>query len=204
MDIYQTILAGIIIATASSWITVRLSLSRYRSEKWWEKKAEVYSGLIGAIHDAKAFAEEHIEAGSKGKEISSQEDESLRLRSKNAESEIYRALDVGAFYLSEKAIARLQVYITDYDAASNTTDWYFYLTSELEASKSCLADMIEIARDDLNVGRSEIFLRLKAPLNALTVKFCTMINLATTKLARKKSEIVEIYRHLKKEDKKKN
>ncbi len=36
-----TIPVAILIAAVSSWITVQLSLKRFRDEKWWEKKVQV-------------------------------------------------------------------------------------------------------------------------------------------------------------------
>jgi hypothetical protein len=203
MTVIETILAGIVIATISSLVTVQLSLGRFRSEKWWEKKAEAYSNLIGAIHDAKAFSEETIEAGSKGKDLSGDDDKALRIRSKNAESDIYRAMDVGAFYLSDKAIARLRSYMKDCGESSNTTDWVMYITNDYEANKSCLADMIEIARNDLKVGGiGECFIDLRLVLAALTKKSCVLVRLAIEKLVTIKKEMLRSYGPLKGKSKK--
>ena len=104
MELFLTILSGVAIAGLSSWITVHLSLKRFRTEKWWEKRAEAYSNLLGAIHDAKAFAENNLEADQRNRELTEEEDKELRSKSKRAEGEIYRAMDVGAFYLSQEAL----------------------------------------------------------------------------------------------------
>lgn len=49
MDLTQ-LLTGFVLSVAASIITaiatVRLSLSRFRSERWWERKADAYSRLI--------------------------------------------------------------------------------------------------------------------------------------------------------------
>ena len=151
MEIFLKILSGVAIAGLSSWITVHLSMKRFRTEKWWEKRAEAYSNLIGAIHDAKAFAEENLEAMQRGRELSEEEDKELRHKSKVAESEIYRAMDVGAFYLSEQALDSLRTYKKESSEAGKDHDWTLYLVEDLEATNKCLKSMIEIARDDLQV-----------------------------------------------------
>lgn len=151
MEIFLKILSGVAIAGLSSWFTVHLSLKRFRTEKWWEKKSEAYSNLLGTIHDAKAFAEENLEAMQRSRELSEEEDRELRSKSKKAESEIYRAMDVGAFYLSQQAIDCLKQYKKESSEASVDNDWVLYLVNDLDATDKCLKAMIDIARNDLQV-----------------------------------------------------
>ena len=151
MELFLTILSGVAIAGLSSWITVHLSLKRFRTEKWWEKRAEAYSNLLGAIHDAKAFAENNLEADQRNRELTEEEDKELRSKSKRAEGEIYRAMDVGAFYLSQEAIECLKSYKKQSSEAGKDGSWTLYLIEDLEATDTCLKSMIEIARNDLQV-----------------------------------------------------
>lgn len=151
MDVIQQILVGVLIAALTSVITVSLSLWRFRTEKWWEKRAEVYSGLLATLHDAKAFAETHMDAEEGGKEVSDEVDAAIRESSKKAEAEIYRAMDVGSFYLSDEAVVRLKRYRKESSAANNADSWYEYLMNEYGAVNSCLVDMILIAKKDLKV-----------------------------------------------------
>lgn len=152
MEIFLKIISGVAIAGLSSLITVHLSMRRFRTEKWWEKKAEAYSNILGAIHDAKVFAEENLEAMHKGREISEEEDRELRHKSKMAESEIDRAMDVGAFYLSQEALDCLKKYKKESSEAGKDHDWTLYLIEDLGATDKCLKSMIEVARNDLKVG----------------------------------------------------
>ncbi|RPA23346.1 hypothetical protein [Shewanella frigidimarina] len=151
MDILLKILAGLAIAGLSSLFTVYLSLAKFRTEKWWEKRAEAYSNLLGVLHDAKAFSEENLEAQYRDRELTKEEDEAVRLKSKKAESEIYRAMDVGAFYLSDNAIACLKIYKKESSEASKENSWVGYLTLDLDAANKCLNSMINIAKTDLQI-----------------------------------------------------
>jgi len=126
-------------------------MKRFRTEKWWEKKAEMYSKLLGTIHDAKAFAEENLEAMRRGRELSEEKDKELRFKSKTSEPEIYRAMDVGAFYLSQQALDCLKIYKQKSSEAGKGNDWGSYLIEDLEASNNCLKSMIDIARNDLQI-----------------------------------------------------
>ena len=151
MEIFLKILSGVAIAGLSSWITVHLSLKRFRTEKWWEKKTQAYSNLLGVIHDAKAFAEKNLQAEYRSRELSEEEDKDLRAKSQAAEAEIYRAMDVGAFYFSQEAIECLKQYKKESSEAGQDNSWVLYLQEDLDATNKCLSAMIEIARKDLQV-----------------------------------------------------
>lgn len=151
MEYLGQIIVGIVIAAVSSLLTVQLSLKRYRTEKWWEKRAEAYSNILGLLHDAKEFSEENMAADLAGRELTEQEDKNLRARSSACTNDIYRAMDVGQFYLSPKAISRLKKYKKESSEAGNNGDWNSYLVQDFDAAESCLKDIINIAKSDLKV-----------------------------------------------------
>jgi hypothetical protein len=148
-DTALAIFTGIVIAAVSSWITVQLSLKRFRSERWWERKAQAYEKIIGALHDSKAFADKHLEAEYSGRKIAEEKDKELRARSKVAHEEIEKAIDTGSFLLSDEALSRLKQYQKDMEKASDTQMWFEYLEGDLAATSNCLKDLIQIAKKDL-------------------------------------------------------
>ncbi len=153
MEIILKIFSGLGIAIVTSWVTVYFSLQRFRDEKWWEKKAETYSSLLSALHDSKSFAEVNLESEKHHKELTKLQDSELRIKSREAEAKIYKEMDVGAFYLSNKAVDRLDMYKKQISSAASINSWTQYLLDDLEATNSCICDIIEIAREDLRVER---------------------------------------------------
>ena len=149
LDVAIVIFTGIVIAVVSSWITVQLSLRKFRSERWWERKAETYSRIIEALHNSKAFADTYLEAESEGRELEKKDKELLRQRSEAAHEEISKAMDIGAFLLSNKAQARLKQYQKEAEQAGQQQSWFEYLDADWAATDKCLNDMIEIAKHDL-------------------------------------------------------
>jgi hypothetical protein len=149
LDTVLAIFTGIVIAAVSSWITVQLSLKRFRSERWWERKVQAYEKIIGALHDSKAFADKHLEAEYSGRKISEEKDKELRSRSKVAHEEIEKAIDTGSFLLSDEALSRLKQYQKDMEKASDTRSWFEYVDEDLAATGNCLKDLIQIAKRDL-------------------------------------------------------
>jgi hypothetical protein len=143
------IFTGIVIAAVSSWITVQLSLRKFRSERWWERRVEAYSKAIEALHNSKAFAHHHLEAEDKGRKLSEERKTELKHNAKAAHDEILKAISVGSFLLSEGALSRLEKYQREVEQASKQQTWYDYIDEVWYANDQCLKDFIEIARRDL-------------------------------------------------------
>lgn len=143
------VVGGIAIAAVASWITVQLTVRRFRAERWWEKKVEAYERVIEALHHSKAFTNAHMEANMAGQEISEEHDKELRSTAKKGRMEIERALDIGSFALGKKAQDRLRKYIRDVQVAEQTTSWIEYLDGDLAATNECLKDIIRLAKQDL-------------------------------------------------------
>jgi high-affinity Fe2+/Pb2+ permease len=101
---------GLGIAAATSWFTVKLSLAKFRKERLWEKKALAYERVIDAIHKAKKFSSEHLDAQYDGRDLPDERDEELRKLAKEAMDEIRRAADIGGFVLSAQALEIIREY----------------------------------------------------------------------------------------------
>lgn len=152
-DVIISILTGIVIAAVSSWITVQLSLRRFRTERWWDRKADAYARLIEALHNSKAFAESHLEAEYRGREIPEEKVQELLQQSHQAHKEIQKAIDTGSFILSAEALARLRLYSKESADASKAVSWYEHLEADWSATDNCLKNIIEIAKKDLKTSR---------------------------------------------------
>ena len=150
-DIALAILTGIFIATVSSWITVNLSLKRYHSERWWDRKANAYVAVIEALHHSKAFYDIHWDEMVEGRTVNEERGQELRIRAREGNDEIQKAIDVGAFILSDRALERLKEYERKERQASGANTWADYLDAGCAATSSCLKDMIEIAKEDLKL-----------------------------------------------------
>jgi len=151
MDVLLKIFSGFPIALITSWLTVFFSLQRFRKEKWWEKKTEAYTSLLIALHNSKSFAESNLSAEKYGKELTDKEDLKLREKSRETDAKIYREMDIGGFYLSDKAMSCLNRYKKEVTEANKESSWVEYLMSDLKATNCCIKNLIIIARDDLNV-----------------------------------------------------
>ena len=148
-DAAISILIAVVTGAVSAWITVQLSLKRFRSEKWWERKVAAYERVIEALHHSKAFTDAHFDAAQQGRTVSEEKDQDLRRRLEAAHLEIDKATDVGGFLLSDEAQERLKRYGKEAKEAANTPHWVDFLIDDCAAVTSCLSDLIRIAKKDL-------------------------------------------------------
>lgn len=153
-ELASQLLIGIVIAALSAWITVQLSLRKFRTERWWELKVESYQKVIEALHFAKTYPDKYLDATMEGRSLPEERQNELFNQAKKGADEIDKAIDVGEFTLSEKALARLREYQNEINEHRKHKNLWIYLEGQIKASKDCLSDFIEIAREDLKAKRS--------------------------------------------------
>jgi hypothetical protein len=146
-----TILSAIFIASVTSWITVHLSLKKFRSEKWWERKVDAYINIFNALHKSKKFSDEHLEAGYRAKEVSEDRDKELRKLAKESREDLLQVADVGAFLLCREAIKVLKDYESEVDKLAECDTWYEYLDGDNTINHRTIQKLIPIARSDLKI-----------------------------------------------------
>jgi hypothetical protein len=153
MDTLWELFKTIGIAAVSSWITVLLSLRRFRAERWWDRKVDAYTTLIEAFYSSKAFTTAHLEAQETGREVSEENDVKYRKLAEEAHQKIEKAIDTGSFILCDEALARLREYREEANQAGEAKDWYSFLDAHCAATDKCLKEIIPIAQNDLKINR---------------------------------------------------
>src|SRR5689334_9558936 len=106
-------ISTLFVAAVTSLLTIQLALWRYRSEKWWDRKVELYSRLIEAIYDMHAYNSEWIDDYTSEPDPHEDKDKKQRRKDRiselwgkhqNAQLEIDKLLVVGAFVASEEVL----------------------------------------------------------------------------------------------------
>jgi hypothetical protein len=131
----STLLSSIIVAVIAAQISVRLALRRFRTEKWWERKAEAYSRIVEALHSLVVYYDAKV--AEEYDQVTHTEDFKKRLNdeSDRAIHELRKATGVGAFIISNEAAEALaRIY-----------------ESEVVAYKKSLSEIRGLAKKDLAV-----------------------------------------------------
>jgi hypothetical protein len=92
-----------LIAGGLGLLAVWLGLRRYRSEKWWERKASAYAAIIESLHAIEDSYDEEIEAIQESVNLPLERLEKLRVAERDARAEIRKFANQGGFTITAKA-----------------------------------------------------------------------------------------------------
>ena len=146
-----TILTGNVIAAVSAWITVRLSLRRFQTERTWERKVESYQGVIELLHESGVFFDAVFEADIRGKDLSDEKKDHLSKRSSEAREHLEKKILVLSLFLSKEARNCLRKCLKELESARNTTDWVQFIDGSNSAIYDCINEFSDIAKRDLRI-----------------------------------------------------
>lgn len=131
-------LAQAAIAVIGAFLAAHLSMRRFRSEKWWERKATAYSELVEALHHMKWYPSEHIDAELEQREIPEEDKVDYWRQYKTARRNVWKIADSSAFLVSPKvneAIVQMERELGE----ARTADWWFeHAEQQYAAIQKCL------------------------------------------------------------------
>lgn len=150
-DILINAAAAVLIAVISAFVTVKLSLRRFYSEKWWERKAKSYESIMEALHHMKKYCDEQVIAAIEDTKISETREQELEKRRKDAADEVSKAIDIGSFIISDEAVQLLSGLDKELHKAREEETFWEFLDVQSTALGKTLPKLREIARKDLEV-----------------------------------------------------
>jgi len=149
-DLVQSILAGLLVAVPTAYLTVRLSLRRFYREKWWEAKRIAYLELLEIFHHLKRSEDEYYWSLRAGSTHSDADQQELAIENGRRYRELEKHIDLAHFQLGDETIRVLETYTEDRSAAeSNDPDDLHGL--HRDALAKCLKSFIAAAKNDLNL-----------------------------------------------------
>lgn len=149
MDIFTNIATALFLAISTSFLTVYFSLKRYRSEKWWDKKAQCYCEIVDAINNIIRHCDAFIAEEFDGKNIS--ENEKCQLSKKYYEGKAFfeTQTNIGRLLISEAALKELLLLDGKLYNAECEEDLKLRMPNIRVAAEDCLHAFIPIAKKDL-------------------------------------------------------
>lgn len=102
-DFLATLASQVVVAALTAFITVKLALRRFYSEKWWERKLAAYTTVIEALSHILNFIDREAESYFRGEELSEERQAELATLSHKGRDELARAASLGTFLISQQA-----------------------------------------------------------------------------------------------------
>ncbi len=150
LDIIKSLLIGAGVSIITAWITVKLALRRFYTEKWWERKAQAYSDIIGSLAKMRICFDKWEDEELRYKEIRAEARKKVNEEYANAKRVIVNAEAEGAFIISEKAAEVLSLFLKELQKEDIQGDWLNDFDRYHGEVIKCIASLREIANRELN------------------------------------------------------
>jgi len=113
LEISKAIIPAIVVAILTAYITVKLSMKQFYTQRWWQKKAEVYSEIIQNLALLQFYFGESYDEGIGLKKLSDDEKEKLYNDYKKAKESLIKASFVGTYIVSEATSNLVEQLVSD-------------------------------------------------------------------------------------------
>lgn len=145
-----SLIPSLIVAVITAQLTVKLSLRRFYTERWWEKKADVYSRIVDNLHKHKNYAQNKLNNEFVDNPDTSK-DKRLEQQWLEGKKELEHAVDLGAFIISEEAEMILQKFLKRKLPNYREVAFCEIIEIDLKYVEECLTEIKTAAKRDLRL-----------------------------------------------------
>jgi hypothetical protein len=153
-NILTTIIVAVLTAIPASILSFVFALRQFRTQKWWELKAEAYSRIVESLYNAMEYCSDRSDAYLFGHNLSEERQKELNEAYAKAYREIRKATGTGAFIISDEAAKVLEVLENRERLEPDgpkAASWYEIYDADAEAYKTALTKIRMLAKEDLRV-----------------------------------------------------
>lgn len=147
--ILTALIPALIVSIIAPYITVKLSIKQFYSQKWWEKKAEVYSHIIEQLSYLQYYFGEWYDIYLYQKELNNEEREKLSEGYRKAKESITKAAASGAYIVSDDTGTALEKLVSELDQEDPRAHPLENVEREYNLIKKCIATIRKCAKADL-------------------------------------------------------
>jgi hypothetical protein len=149
------LIPSIVVSVLTAYVTVRLSIKQFYSEKWWEKKAEAYSSIIEQLSYLQYFLEQWFSNEIGEKVLREETKARMREEYEQVELALKKAAAAGAYIVSDDTAIALKDVISVFNQPGYRYDrnWLEEMEKDYVAVKECITKIREYAKEDLHKRR---------------------------------------------------
>ena len=157
-DLAVSTLSSILIAVVTAWVAVRLGARRFYAERWWERKAETYTDLMGALYRMEKTYLSYLDAFEKQRRVllyqNPSEKSPEQIDHDDALDAVTREVAMGEFVISAEASAILDGLLKDLRRSVSENDNPYQLyDARVDLLRKRATELRAAAKRDLKIGR---------------------------------------------------
>lgn len=140
------------ITVGAAFLAAWLASKRFRSERWWERKAEAYANLLDALHMMKWPSSEHFEAEIERRKVNHEYSEQLWQEFNDARRKVWRIADSASFLVSSEVLEAVHDMERGLSDANSANTYFEHLDEQYGAVDKCIERVKDIGAKELKVG----------------------------------------------------
>lgn len=149
---WQNFITALLVAIPTSILTVALAFRRYKSEKWWDRKAQCYCETINAMNEIIVVCDAFIDEQVHGVTLRKAEKEALSERYRKGKAFCFTQINIGRLFMSEEAHNILMGFERALFVVESETDSEVIMQGIREVTEGCLNAILPIAQKDLGAN----------------------------------------------------
>jgi len=147
--ILAALLPALSVSILTSYVTVKLSMKQFYSQKWWEKKAEAYSNIIEQLSYLQYYFGEWLDEGVGMKELSDEDRKRLKQGYGQAKEYITKAAAIGAYIVSNNTAKTLEEIVRSLEQNTHGEDWVSDINTKYGLVEKSITKIREFAKKDM-------------------------------------------------------
>lgn len=149
----MALIPALVVSIISPYITVKLSMKRFYSQKWWERKAGAYSDIIESLSLLKFSLSEWLTELEDGRSYIDEYQKKLREYYSKSREHIHKVAATGSYIVSEDTTKVLTNLLREFDKndPGPQGDYYKTLEKDYKAVRDCIEEINKFAKIDLHV-----------------------------------------------------
>ena len=128
-----------------------LALRRFRSERWWDRKAQAYTELFQALFYVQRYARLAMRREARGLALDDEFMRALGEKSSAGYAEILKAATIGSLLFGDQVATRLSRLEQELDEPDADRNYYEELMADYDAVTAAIGDLRPLARADLKL-----------------------------------------------------
>jgi len=164
----QTLLTAIIVAIPTSYFSVHFALKKYRTQKWWDKKADCYFEIINALNDLIRYCDIQLDEKLDDISVSNENKELLKKEFHKGKLILQTQVNIGSLLLPEDVIKDLLSLDSALISAERESEITQQIAATRCAAEDCLFNLIPNAKNDLGIKKA---LTIASTLTVFTRRF---------------------------------
>ena len=138
------LIPALVVSVATAFITVRLSLRQFHSQRWWEKRAEAYSQIMEQLSYLVYYYGELVDDDLGLTHMSEQKERELYERYSKIREDLTKVAAMGSYIVTATTSDALAKMLREFDKTEHDPDFGATLGDRYKLVREC----IEIVRND--------------------------------------------------------